>query len=678
MPLAAAPTAMPVANRPSAQPTRLPRCSRQARPSRAVQQPPGGGCAGPGRDQALAQVAAGGQPVGQGAEADRGDGQRGQRGPPVPGERAGLLGPAHRRQPGQPLRPAAPAESPMPRSTKLAPSTAMAIPRAARGDPLSWAVTAATAAKASPQPPAATRVGGRAGHGHAEHDRDGGQQHGHDQAGRRRDAQGGGQRGMPADGGRAGQLQPARLLVGPGVPDDQEDAHQRRAQRAVGQVPPGDQRAQRGAVQLPVQERQGRVAGHAGHQRVPPGRRRVQLLQAERHVGRRDGQDVHPGGQHDPVPAQGQPGQVPGPGQVRAARRAGRARPGAAAVAVTPGLPAPPGRRARRNHRDRGSHRDRRDHRDRMGRPDQPRGRDRPGRQDQPRRQDQAAGAGIGRVVPQEQLLQRRRPADQAAHPGRNQPAQQRAQAGRVHLARQPHRPPRRRLDRDLVQPVQAGQVRGGIQLGGDRGPGQVAQLGQGPALHRPPGPDDRHPVAQRLDLGQDVAGQQDRPAAPPLVPHAVPERRLHQRVQPGRGLVQDQQLAVRGQGGDQRHLLPVAGGVGAGLLGRVQPEPLDQAVPAGRVQPAAQPAEQVDDLAAGQAGPQRHVAGHVGQPPVQRHRLAPGVAAQQPGRAAARPEHAEQDPDGGGLARAVRPRNPCTSPAATPRSSPSSATVRP
>jgi hypothetical protein len=62
------------------------------------------------------------------------------------------------------------------------------------------------------------------------------------------------------------------------------------------------------------------------------------------------------------------------------------------------------------------------------------------------------------------------------------------------------------------------------------------------------------------------------------------------------------------------------------------------------------QPAEQVDHLAAGQVRPQRHVAGHVRQPTVQRDRVVPGIAAEQPGRAGVGAHQAEQDTDGGGL----------------------------
>ena len=85
---------------------------------------------------------------------------------------------------------------------------------------------------------------------------------------------------------------------------------------------------------------------------------------------------------------------------------------------------------------------------------------------------------------------------------------------------------------------------------------------------------------------------------------------------------------------GDQRDLLPVALGVRAALLRRVELEALQQLLAAPLVQAAAQPAEQVDRLAAAEVGPQRHVARHVGEPPVQRGRVAPRVAAQQRHRA--------------------------------------------
>ena len=71
-----------------------------------------------------------------------------------------------------------------------------------------------------------------------------------------------------------------------------------------------------------------------------------------------------------------------------------------------------------------------------------------------------------------------------------------------------------------------------------------------------------------------------------------------------------------------------------------------EQAGPAARVQAAAQPPEQVDDLAAGQRRPERDIARDVGEPAVQFGGLAPGIAAEQPRGAAAGPQQAEQNPD--------------------------------
>ena len=215
--------------------------------------------------------------------------------------------------------------------------------------------------------------------------------------------------------------------------------------------------------------------------------------------------------------------------------------------------------------------------------------------------------------MPQEQLLQRRRPAGEGHHPRGGQPGQHVVQGGGIHLAVQV-----RAADLGRVHPRQAVQDDRPGQLGVDRGPGQVPHLGQRAGLGGPAVADDRHPVGERLRLGQDVAGQQHGAAALALVVDALAEDRLHQRVEAGRRLVQDQQLGVAGQGRDQRHLLPVALGVGPRLLRRVQREPLDQVLPALGVQAgarAAQAAEQVDDLAAGQARPQGHVPGHVGEP---------------------------------------------------------------
>ena len=90
------------------------------------------------------------------------------------------------------------------------------------------------------------------------------------------------------------------------------------------------------------------------------------------------------------------------------------------------------------------------------------------------------------------------------------------------------------------------------------------------------------------------------RPAARASSMHAL-EDRLLERVEAGGRLVEHEQLGVGGERRDERDLLPVALGVRAALLGRVELEALEQLRAALRVEPAAQPAEQVDRLAAGQ-----------------------------------------------------------------------------
>ncbi len=150
------------------------------------------------------------------------------------------------------------------------------------------------------------------------------------------------------------------------------------------------------------------------------------------------------------------------------------------------------------------------------------------------------------------------------------------------------------------------------------------------------------------------MAGQQDRAARLLRLGDRPLEDDLHQRIQACRGLVEQQQLDVRDQRGDQRDLLPVALRVGAGLLGRIQIEPLAQLGAARAIQSAAEPGEQVDGLAAGQVRPEVDVAGDVGQSAVQCDGIAPRVAAEQPHRTRVGAQQAEQDPHRGGLARSV------------------------
>ena len=101
----------------------------------------------------------------------------------------------------------------------------------------------------------------------------------------------------------------------------------------------------------------------------------------------------------------------------------------------------------------------------------------------------------------------------------------------------------------------------------------------------------------------------------------------------------------------------------GAAAPGRVELEPLQELVAPRRIEAAAQAREQVDRLASGEVRPQVHLARHVGEPPVQRHRVAPGVTAEQAGLTGVGSEEAEQDADRSRLPRAVRPQEARTHP---------------
>ena len=169
-------------------------------------------------------------------------------------------------------------------------------------------------------------------------------------------------------------------------------------------------------------------------------------------------------------------------------------------------------------------------------------------------------------VVVQEDLLERRLAARQGLDRVPGERGDQRADAARDLEAqrvgagaRRPARPRRWQLGR------RAGEG----DLDGLRA--EVAQLLQRPLVDQPPVPEDPDAVADRLDLAEDVRGQEDRLPARLGLLDAFAERHLHQRVEPARRLVEQQQVRARRERRDQLDLLAVALRERADLLAGVE-----------------------------------------------------------------------------------------------------------
>ena len=256
-------------------------------------------------------------------------------------------------------------------------------------------------------------------------------------------------------------------------------------------------------------------------------------------------------------------------------------------------------------------------------------------------------------VVAQEQLLERRRRARQRPHVVLDEALEDAVQLAGVDAELRT-----RAVDARVVDPGQLSERADRFRRLDDHGrAGEVAQLAERSRLGGSASADDRHPIAQRLDLGEDVAGQEDGAARIAQLANDVLEDDLHQRVETRGRLVQEVQLDVGRKRGDERHLLPVALRVGADPLRRVELEPLEQLGAPLSIEAAAQPAEQVDHLATCQVRPQVHLARHVRQASVECDRVAPRVAAEHDRLAAVFAQQPEQDAHGCRLAGTVRPQ---------------------
>ena len=190
--------------------------------------------------------------------------------------------------------------------------------------------------------------------------------------------------------------------------------------------------------------------------------------------------------------------------------------------------------------------------------------------------------------------------------------------------------------------------------------PNRLASRVDGPLPDQAPGGEDPDPVADRLDLGEQVAGEQDRQA--PLVdqrPEEVEDLDDAERVDGGRRLVEDEDVGrLHQRVGDAEALLhaprvrldPVVRAIG-------QADLLEDLVHGRLGLAALQPVEArrvAQVLAAGQPAVEADGVGEVAHPPLDLARVPGRVEAGDARLAAGRLGQPEQHEDRRGLARAV------------------------
>ena len=171
--------------------------------------------------------------------------------------------------------------------------------------------------------------------------------------------------------------------------------------------------------------------------------------------------------------------------------------------------------------------------------------------------------------------------------------------------------------------------------------------------------PDDRDPVAGPLDLTQDVRREERGASLRDDLANELEEGLLDQRVEPGRRLVEDQQVGPVLERDDQAHLLLVALGVLPEAAGWVEVEAGDEVGLVARVDAASEVAEVLDRLGAREPVEERELAGEVADPPMDGDRVRRRLDAEDQRAPGRRTQQVEQEPDRRRLAGAVGPEEP-------------------
>src|SRR5262245_27791501 len=183
---------------------------------------------------------------------------------------------------------------------------------------------------------------------------------------------------------------------------------------------------------------------------------------------------------------------------------------------------------------------------------------------------------------------------------------------------------------------------------------GQVAERFDAIDFHEQPVADDRDAVAGLLDLAEDVAREKDRPALRLRLADELVERLLDERVEPGRRLVEHQQVRPVLEGDDQADLLLVALRVLLELAAGIEVQALDELLLVRRLDAASEVREVLDRLAAGELVVERELAREVAQPAMDLDRVHGRVDAEDRRLARRGADVVEQRPDRRRLAGAV------------------------
>jgi hypothetical protein len=167
---------------------------------------------------------------------------------------------------------------------------------------------------------------------------------------------------------------------------------------------------------------------------------------------------------------------------------------------------------------------------------------------------------------------------------------------------------------------------------------------------------DDGHPVAGLLDLVEDVGREERRAPLGDGLAEEPEERLLHERVEPGGRLVEDEQVGPVLECDDQPDLLLVALGVLLEAARRVEVEAGDEVGLVERVDVAAKVREVLDRLLAREPVEQGELAGQVADAPMDGHRVGRRLDPEHARAPRGRAEEVQEEADSGGLPGAVRP----------------------